>query len=102
MSHSSTTCIGHITEPEPKFNSEGTAYVKFSIAVPRTIKKDAIVDWIPCVMWGSFAEAHMEHLKKGRKIFVRGRIEITKGDKYTFFCLKVLELEYLDKKGKGA
>ncbi len=70
---------GRLTrDPELRFTPSGIAVAKFTLAVDRPYtnnegKRDA--DFIPVVVWKKTAEAVGDHLKKGQKVGVQGRIQ---------------------------
>jgi len=72
--------IGRLTkDPELNFIPNGTAVVQFGIAVNRRYKgQDGLqkdeVTFIDCVAWGITAQNLAKYMKKGRLIFVGGRI----------------------------
>ena len=67
--------IGRLTrDPELQYSNNGTAFSKFSIAVPRDFKRDE-TDFINCLAFGKTAETIAEWLGKGRRIALHGRIQ---------------------------
>ncbi len=73
----SVTLLGRLTrDPELKFSQSGKAFCKFSIAVQRDFKKDE-ADFINCTAWDKRAEAIAEYLRKGRRIAVQGRLNVS-------------------------
>lgn len=72
--------IGRLTiDPETKTTSTGKSLCNFSIAVDRRVKGEA--DFFRCTAWGQSADYAGQHLKKGQRIAVDGRIEIEKYEK---------------------
>jgi single-strand binding protein len=72
--------IGRLTKnPELRYaGSNNTALCKFSIAVDRPFakKEDEIkADFFNVSVWGKIAEICSKHLKKGRKVAIRGRFQ---------------------------
>jgi len=72
--------IGNLTrDPELKYTPQGTAVCDFSIALNEKFKgKDGSwqekVHYIDIAAWGRTAEVCGEYLKKGRPVFVEGRL----------------------------
>ena len=70
--------IGRITnELEPKYTQQGTAVVKFGIAVDRDRKNaqgEKETDFINCVVFGKAAEFLTNYAGKGKLIAVSGRL----------------------------
>ena len=74
--------IGNLTaDPELRYTPNGTARVRFSIAVNRQYK-DASgqlqeeTTFVPIVAWGTQAENCANYLSKGRSVAVEGRLRI--------------------------
>ncbi len=72
--------IGNLgRDPEARFTANGKKYAVFSVAVNRTWKsaegeKQEAVDWFLVNAWGKLADICLNYLKKGRLIFVEGRL----------------------------
>lgn len=73
--------IGNLTrDPELKYTPSGSAVCTFSIATNRQWtteqgeKKDE-ADFHRCVSWGKLAEICGQLLKKGRKVYIEGRLQ---------------------------
>lgn len=73
--------IGNLTrDPELRYIPNGSAVTSFTIAVNRVYKlqsgeKKEEVSFIRVVVWGRMAETCGEYLKKGRPVFVEGRLQ---------------------------
>ena len=73
--------IGHIgKDPESKFTTSGSAFIKFSIATNESWKdKDGNLqektEWHNIVMFGKMAETAGEYLHKGQLVYVEGRLK---------------------------
>lgn len=73
--------MGNLTrDPELKYTPQGTAVCDFAIAVNEKFKaKDGSwqdkVHYIDIVAWARQAETCGEYLKKGRPVFVEGRLQ---------------------------
>lgn len=72
--------IGNLTrDPEMRYTPQGTAVCTFSIATNRnwttdTGEKKEDVEFHNVVAWNKLAEICSELLKKGRKVYVEGRL----------------------------
>ncbi|MGL4392724.1 MAG: single-stranded DNA-binding protein [Fusobacteriaceae bacterium] len=97
---------GRLTrDPELKFGQSGKAYSRFSIAVNNPFKKDE-PDFVNCVAFGKTAEIIGEYMRKGRKIGVTGRLQMSKyevnGEKRTSYDVQVDQVEFLEGRGDNA
>lgn len=69
---------GRLTQdPEMKYTQTGKAVANFSLAVNPTTK-DGEVDFFNCTAWEKTAEVVGEHLRKGSKVLVRGKMRSNK------------------------
>jgi len=72
--------IGNLTrDPEMRYTPQGTAVCTFSVATNRswttdTGEKKDEVDFHNVVAWNKLAEICSQLLKKGRKVYVEGRL----------------------------
>ena len=71
--------IGNLgSDPEMRYTAAGKAVTNFSVAVNRRYKSgDEIVEdttWFRVSAWERLAEVTSEHLSKGSKVYVEGRI----------------------------
>lgn len=72
--------IGHATQdPELKYTPTGTAVCNFSVATNRnwtteTGEKKEEADFTRCVAWNKLAEICGQYVKKGKKVYVEGRL----------------------------
>jgi single-strand DNA-binding protein len=48
----------------------------FSVAVEQRVKREKVVTWIRCSMWGRRGEALAPHLVKGGKVSVSGTLTV--------------------------
>lgn len=76
----STLVEGHLTaDPELSYTPKGTAVCRFAIAVNRKYRTNETlqeeVSFIDVETWSRAAEACSNHLGKGRKVRVVGRIK---------------------------
>ena len=73
--------IGNLTrDPELRYIPSGSAVTSFTIAVNRVYKlqtgeKKEEVSFVRVVVWGRLAEVCNDYLKKGRPVFVEGRLQ---------------------------
>ena len=73
--------IGNLgKDPEVKYTPSGTAVAKFSLATNERFKDKAgewqdRTEWHNIVAWQRLAEIAGEYLKKGRSVYVEGRIQ---------------------------
>src|SRR5260370_4861537 len=82
--------IGNSTrDPETKYPPKGTAVTDIGLAVNRAWKDDSgekkeEVTFVDVTLWGRQAEVAQEYLKKGRPVFIEGRLQLdTWTDKQT-------------------
>ena len=72
--------MGNLTrDPELRYTPQGAAVCEFAIAINRTYssktgEKKEEVGFFDIVAWGRQAETCAEYLKKGRPVFVEGRL----------------------------
>jgi single-strand DNA-binding protein len=82
--------IGNLTrDPEVRYTPKGTAVADIGIAVNRIYsgddgEKKEEVTFIDVTLWARQAEIAQEYLKKGRQVFIEGRLQLdTWDDKQT-------------------
>jgi single-strand DNA-binding protein len=82
--------LGNLTrDPEVKYTPKGSAVADIGLAVNRTYTTDGgekreETTFVDVTMWGRQAEIAGEYLKKGRPLFVEGRLQLdTWDDKQT-------------------
>ena len=97
---------GRLTrDPELKYGQSGKAYSRFSLAVDRPFAKGE-ADFINCVAFGKTAELVGEYLRKGRKVGVNGKLQMSRyevnGEKRTSYDVLVDAIEFLESKGSGS
>ena len=74
--------IGHLgRDPEMRYLPDGTAVTNFSVASTRKWKSAAGVPgeettWVRISCFGRLAETTNEYLKKGRQVYVEGRLRV--------------------------
>ena len=78
--------IGNLTrDPEIKYTPKGTAIADIGLAVNRNYttesgEKREEVTFIDVTLWGRTAEIVGEYCKKGRPLFVEGRLQLDQWD----------------------
>jgi single-strand DNA-binding protein len=78
--------VGHLgKDPEVKYTPSGTAVASFSIATSERFKdKDGNwqdrTEWHNIVLWQRLAEIAGEYLKKGRQVYIEGRLQTRSWD----------------------
>src|SRR6187200_3120554 len=82
--------LGNVTrDPEVRYTPKGSAVRDLGIAVNRAFTTDSgekreEVTFVDVTLWGRTAEVASEYLKKGRPVFVEGRLQMdTWDDKQT-------------------
>ena len=67
--------IGH--EPELKKTAKDVSYLRFGLATAYVFNDQEETIWHNCVAWGNSAEILAEHLTKGKKLQIEGRLRTT-------------------------
>ncbi len=73
--------IGNLgRDPEARFTANGKKYATFTLAVNRSWKsatgeKQEHTDWFMINVWGKLADFALQYLKKGRLVFIEGRLQ---------------------------
>ena len=81
MSLNKVMLIGRLTrDPEMRYTPSGQAVTQFTVAVNRNYKDhdgnwQEETEWFRVVAWGPLAERTAEYLRKGRKVYVEGRLQ---------------------------
>lgn len=81
--------IGNCTrDPEVKYTPKGTAVAQLGLAVNRVWSNDAgekqeETTFVDIELWGRQAEVAGEYLKKGRPVFIEGRLKLDSWDDKT-------------------
>ena len=93
--------MGRMTrDPELKYTSGGKAYTSVTLAVQKT-KDDA--EFIDCIAWEKTAETIAEYFRKGRKILVQGRLNVSSyeqnGEKRKSTKVVVSSFEFVESSG---
>jgi len=97
--------IGNLTrDPEVRYTPKGTAVADVGLATNRTWRNEAgeekeEVCYVNVVVWGKQAEAAGKYLKKGRPVFVEGRLQFESweknGEKRTTLKVHCERLQFL-------
>ena len=105
--------IGNLgKDPELKYTPTGTAVAKFSLATNERYKDKAgewqdRTEWHNIVAWQKLAEIAAEYLKKGRSVYIEGRIRThswddkTSGQKKYMTEIVANDLVLLGGRGEG-
>ncbi|MGH9670635.1 MAG: single-stranded DNA-binding protein [Terriglobales bacterium] len=105
--------IGNLgKDPEVKYTPSGTAIAKFSLATNERYKDKAgefqeRTEWHNIVAWQRLAEIAGEYLKKGRSVYIEGRIQTrswedkTSGQKKYMTEIVANDLVLLGGRGEG-
>jgi single-strand DNA-binding protein len=98
------TIVGNLTgDPELRFQPNGTAMVKFTVAsTPRTFDresgqwKDGDPLFLTCTAWRDMAEHIAESLTKGTRVVIMGRLRMSRweheGEKRSAYGVEVDEV----------
>ena len=85
-----TTIIGNLTrDPEVRYTPKGTAVAEIGLAVNRIYsgedgEKKEETPFVDVTLWARQAEVAGQYLKKGRPVFIEGRLQLdTWDDKQT-------------------
>lgn len=105
----SVQLIGRLgRDPEMRYTPKGTPATRFSVAVNRNWtnaegQRQEETDWFNIEAWGKLGETCQQYLKKGRMIFIEGRLhterwEDEKGE--TQYMTKIIarNMQMLDRK----
>ena len=71
--------IGNLgTDPEMRYTANGSAVTTFRLAVSRSFggegERREETEWFRVVAWARLAEVANEYLRRGRQVFVEGRL----------------------------
>jgi single-strand DNA-binding protein len=89
-SYNKVMLMGNLTrDPEVRYTPKGSAVADLALAVNRTYTADSgekreEVTYVDIVLWSKLAELAGQYLKKGRAVFIEGRLQMdTWEDKQT-------------------
>ena len=106
--------IGHLgRDPEARFTANGKKYATFTIAVNRLYKsadgeKQQATDWFLVNAWGKLGEICLEYLKKGRLVYIDGRLRSERwedkenGETHSRMLVVATSMQMLDRKPEEA
>ncbi len=78
--------IGNLTrDPEVRYTPKGTAVADLGLAVNRVFtaeegERREEVTYVDVVLWARLAEIAEQYLKKGRSVFIEGRLQLDSWD----------------------
>ncbi|MCG8344068.1 MAG: single-stranded DNA-binding protein [Chlorobiales bacterium] len=78
--------IGHLgTDPEMRVTASGTSVVNFTLATNESFRDSSgnlqeRTEWHRIVAWGKLAEICNQYLKKGRQVYIEGRLQTRSWD----------------------
>lgn len=101
---------GRLTkDPEVTTSQGGTRIARYTLAVPRVVKKEGEqdADFLNCICFGKCAEFVEKYLRKGMKVMISGRIQSStykNKDNKTCYSVNVVvaEHEFAESKKSGA
>lgn len=102
--------IGNLgRDPEARFTATGKKFATFTVAVNRTWKsaegeRQEATDWFLVNAWGKLGENCLEYLKKGRLVFIEGRLRSERwedkdsGETHSRTIVVATGVQWLDRK----
>lgn len=78
--------IGHLgRDPEMRQTPSGRAVTTFTLATSRSWRspdgeRHEETEWFQIVTWGSLAEICHQHLRRGQRVFIEGRLQTRRWD----------------------
>lgn len=79
--------IGHLgSDPEMRVTASGLSVVNFSVATNESFKDSSgnlqeRTEWHRIVAWGKLAEICNQYLKKGRQVYIEGKLQTRSWEK---------------------
>lgn len=73
--------IGNLgNDPEMKYSANGAPFLRFNVATNGRVRTpegawEDRTEWVRCTVFGQRAESLSQHLVKGMRVFVDGRLE---------------------------
>ena len=68
--------VGNVgKEPEMRYTPNGVAVADFSIACNSKFGEKETTEWVTITAWKKTAELCNQYLKKGRQVYVEGRLQ---------------------------
>jgi single-strand DNA-binding protein len=86
MSVNKVILVGRLgRDPETRYTSSGQAVCNFTLATDESFKdrsgeRQQRTEWHRIVMWGKLAEIGQQYLRKGKLIYVEGRLQTRQWD----------------------
>jgi len=76
----SCSLIGNLgSDPEMKYGQNGSGRLQMNVAVNQRTRVEGEwtekTEWVRCTVFGARAESLANHLRKGMRVFVSGRLE---------------------------
>jgi single-strand DNA-binding protein len=105
--------IGNLTrDPEIRYTPKGTAVAEIGIAINRVFsgedgEKREEVTFVDVTLWSRLAELAEQYLKKGRPVFIEGRLQLDSwddkqtGQKRSRLRVIAENLQFLGARGEG-
>lgn len=105
--------IGNLTrDPEVKYTPKGSAVSELGLAINRFYSTDngerrEETTFVDVTLWGKQAELAGEYLKKGRSVYIEGRLQLDtwddkqSGQKRSKLRVVGETMQFLDRKGQG-
>lgn len=95
-------------DPETRFTPKGSKVCSFTVAVDRRWKSEGdtkeATDWFNVEAWGKLGEICQNYLKKGRLVFIEGRLQTdhyeADGESRTFTKVVAQQMQMLDRKAE--
>lgn len=107
----SVTLIGHLgADPELRYTPSGQAVTNLRLATNRNYKDDSgewqsIPEWHGITVWGEQAERAADQLRKGRLVYVEGRLQPRSyekdGVKHYTYDIQASRVLGLDRRSEG-
>lgn len=104
--------IGNLgRDPEMRYTANGSAVTNFTLAINRSYGAEdgrrEETEWAQIVVWNKLAELCGQHLEKGRKVYIEGRMATRSwdgpdGQKRYRTEVVASQVLFLDKRGDGA
>lgn len=86
MSVNKVILVGRLgRDPETRYTSSGQAVCNFTLATDESFKdrngeRQQRTEWHRIVMWGKLAEIGQQYLKKGKLVYIEGRLQTRQWD----------------------
>ncbi len=101
--------IGHLGgDPEMRYTPSGRPVTTFSVAVSRSWntvdgERHSETEWFNVVAWSNLAEICKQYLKKGRQVYIEGRLQTRRwedkeGQKHTSVEVVANEMMMMDER----